>query len=246
MKHRSSIALSLLLACSAPVNAAKPHAADPCVAHSLDFGSKAVGWAHLPLSKMKRDTAYSVAQKDGHTVLRGVADRSASLYVALFKPAMAVPAGIDWRWKTVALVQDADNRDKDREDAPLRVIVGFDGDKATLPAEEQTRFRRARTLTGRDAPYATLMYIWSDHVPVNTVIPSAHTGQVKMLVVASGPKGLGSWQSVHRNLAADYRRAFGAAPGHMLGVAVMTDTDNTGARAVGEYADIRFDCGGEK
>jgi hypothetical protein len=176
--------------------------------------------------------------------LRGVADRSASLYVAILKPTINVPTGIDWRWKTDALVPAADNRDKNREDAPLRVLVGFDGDKAALPAEEQTRFRRAKTLTGRDAPYATLMYIWSDHVPVNTVIPSAHTRQVRMLVVASGPKGLGRWQSVHRNLAADYRRAFGTAPGRVLGVAVMTDTDNTGAQAVGEYADIRFDCSG--
>jgi len=76
------------------------------------------------------------------------------------------------------------------------------------------------------------------------MLPSAHTSQVKMLAVASGPEGLGRWQSVHRNLAADYRRAFGAAPGRVLGVGVMTDTDNTGARAVGEYADIRFDCSG--
>ncbi len=246
MKFLSSILLSFLLACSASISAARTDAAAPCVARNLDFGQKAVGWAHLPLSRMKRDTVYSMVQADGHTVLRGVADRSASLYVALFKPAISVPTGIDWRWKTDALVPDADNRDKDREDAPLRVLVGFDGDKSTLPKDEQKRFQRAKTLTGRDGPYATLMYIWSDHVPVNTVIPSAHTRQVRMLVVASGPKGLGRWQSVHRDLAADYRRAFGAAPGRVLGVAVMTDTDNTGGKAVGEYADIRFDCAGGK
>ena len=246
MKYLSGITLSLLLACSVPASAARTDPAVSCVARNLDFGQKAAGWVHLPLSKMKRDTVYSVVKEDGHTVLRGVADRSASLYVAVFKPATSVPASMGWRWKTDALVPDADNRDKNREDAPLRILVGFDGDKAALPAEEQTRFRRAKTLTGRDAPYATLMYIWSDHVPVNTVIPSAHTRQVKMLVVASGPKGLGRWQSVHRNLAADYRHAFGTTPGSMLGVAVMTDTDNTGAKAVGEYADIRLDCAARK
>jgi hypothetical protein len=244
MKYLPSITLSFLLACSAPVSAAKPKPASPCVARNLDFGQSAVGWAHQPLSKLKRDTVYSLVQEDGHAVLRGVSDRSASLYVTLFKPATGVPASIGWRWKTDALVPDADNRDKKREDAPLRVLVGFDGDKATLPEEEQKRFQRAKSLTGRDGPYATLMYIWSDHVPVNTVIPSAHTSQVKMLVVASGAKGLGKWQSVRRNLAADYKRAFGAAPGRVLSVAVMTDTDNTGAKAVGEYADIRFDCSG--
>ena len=244
MKYLSGITLSVLLACSAPVNAAKTKPAAPCEARNLDFGQAAVGWVHQPLSKLKRDTVYSLVQEDGHAVLRGVADSSASVYVASFKPAMGVPASIGWRWKTDALVADADNRDKDREDAPLRVLVAFDGDKASLPEEEQKRFSRAKSLTGRDGPYATLMYIWSDHVPVNTVIPSAHTSQVKMLAVASGSKGLGQWQSVHRNLAADYKHAFGAAPGRVLGVAVMTDTDNTGAKAVGEYSDIRFDCTG--
>jgi hypothetical protein len=246
MKYLSGITLSFLLACSAPVSAARTDTAVSCVALSLDFGQTAVGWVHQPLSKLKRDTVYSLLQEEGRAVLRGVADRSASLYVARVTPAAGLPMSMRWRWKTDALVPDADNRDKSREDAPLRVLVAFDGDRATLSKEEQKRFKRAKSLSGRDAPFATLMYIWSDHVPVNTVIPSAHTSQVRMLAVASGSEGLGRWQSVHRNLAADYRRAFGAAPGRVLGVAVMTDTDNTGSKAVGEYADIRFDCAGGK
>ena len=104
----------------------------------------AAGWAHQPLSKLKRDTVYTLAQEEGHAVLRGVADSSASLYVALIKPATDVPASLSWRWKTDALVPGADNRDKEREDAPLRVLVAFDGDKTTLPEEEQKRFKRAK------------------------------------------------------------------------------------------------------
>ena len=238
MNSLSRITLALLLAWSASAQAASP-----CVAHDLGFGQAAAGWAHQPLSKLKRDTVYTQVQEAGHAVLRGTADSSASLYVALLKPA-SEPVSLQWRWKTDALVANADNRDKKREDAPLRVLVAFDGDKTTLPEEEQKRFQRAKSLTGRDGPYATLMYIWSDHVPVGTVIPSAHTRQVKMLVVASGPKGLGQWQSVQRKLVADYKRAFGGAPGRVLGVAVMTDTDNTGGKAVGEYSDIRLDCSG--
>ena len=86
------------------------------------------------------------------------------------------------------------------------------------------------------------MYIWTDQVPVGTVIPSAHTSQVKMLAVASGTGGLGSWQVVKRNLAEDYKRAYGAEPGPLLGIGVMTDTDHTGAKAVGEYAGLRLGC----
>jgi hypothetical protein len=86
------------------------------------------------------------------------------------------------------------------------------------------------------------MYIWSEQVAVGTVIPSAHTSQVRMLVVASGAADLGQWQSLRRNIAEDYRLAYGAAPGPLLGIAVMTDTDNTGTTAVGQYADIRIEC----
>ncbi len=219
-------------------------AADPCTTRSLDFGVKTVHWEHVPLSKLKKDTVYSLTQADGQMVLRGNAEGSASLYVSRLQAAMEVPKTIGWKWKTDALVPDADNRNKKKEDAALRVMVAFDGDYATLPEVEKKRFKRAQSLSGRDLPYALLMYIWSDNVPVDTVIPSAHTSQVKMLVIASGVEGLGQWHTVKRNLTDDYRAAFGADPGPVIGVAVMTDSDNTRTQAVGDYADILLECSG--
>jgi len=91
-------------------------------------------------------------------------------------------------------------------------------------------------------PYAVLMYIWTDQVPIGTVISSAHTSQVKMLAVTSGAGDLGRWESVRRNLGDDYRKAYGADPDPVLAVAAMTDTDNTGTRAAGSYFGIRIDC----
>ncbi len=219
-------------------------AAPPCEPRDLGFDRAQAGWRHQPMSKLKRDTAYAVAKEDGRAVLRASADRSASFYASYFKPPAGAPAGLSWRWKTDALVPGADNREKDKEDAPLRVIVAFDGDKSRLPAEEKRRYEAARRIAGVDIPYAVLMYVWSDHVPVNTVIASAHTSQVKMIAAASGAAGLGKWLAVRRSVVEDYRRAFGAEPGPLLGVGVMTDTDNTGAKAVGSYADIRLECGG--
>jgi len=226
--------------------AAPPDAGAPCQPRHLGFDQKEAGWVHQPLSKLKRDTAYKLVQDGGRTgVLRASADRSASLYVAPINPALKTPVTLSWDWKTDALVAGADNRQKDREDAPLRVVVAFDGDVAALPEEEQKRFSRAKNLAGREVPYAVLMYIWTDQVPVGTVIPSAHTSQVKMLAVASGKSGLGAWQTVQRNVAEDYRRAYGAEPGPVVGVAVMTDTDNTGTQAVGHYAGLRITCPGQ-
>ena len=244
MKLMNLISLAILSAWSLQVLAAPAAGPAPCTPLDLGFDSKTVNWVHVPMSKLKKDTVYKKSKEDGRTVLSATANGSASLYTALIKPAITAPATVSWDWKTQALVPGADNRDKSREDAPLRVLFAFDGNKAALPSDEQTRFNRAKKLSGRELPYAVLMYIWSDLVAVDTVIPSAHTSQIKMIAVTSGASGLGAWQTVRRDLVADYRRAFGADPGPLLGVAAMTDADNTGAKAVGQYADLKLQCAG--
>lgn len=245
MHCRSRNFIARLLVCCTTLGVASGSFAAICEPRNLDFGQKAVNWTHQPLSKLKRDTVYTLHNENGLSVIKAVANSSASLYVANLKPPASMPATLGWRWKTDALVPGADNRKKELEDAPLRVLIAFDGDRSKLPEVEQKRFSRAKTLSGRDLPYAVLMYIWSEQVAVGTVIPSAHTSQVKMLVVASGTGGLGQWQSLRRNVVEDYRRAYGADPGRLLGVAVMTDTDNTGTTAVGQYASIQIECTGK-
>jgi len=245
MPVRQLVLVPCLLAACVVAGAAAAADAVPCSSRSLAFDLKDAGWKHQPLSKLKRDTRYVVTQEgDRRAVLRASADGSASSYVVGLQPAVRMPVTLSWEWKTDALVPGADNRDKSREDAPLRVMVAFDGDVSKLPEDEQSRFKRTERLFGRQPPYAMLMYIWTDQVAVGTVIPSAHTSQVKMLAVASGADGLGSWQAVKRNLVEDYKLAYGAEPGPLLGIAVMTDTDNTGQKAVGEYSGIRITCSG--
>lgn len=219
-----------------------PASGTACEPRDLAFGHAASGWAPQALSRLKRDTVYTVVREDGRAMLRASADRSASLYVAKLDRPIAAPRSIEWRWSTDGPVPGADNRDRDREDAPLRVVVAFDGDPATLPAAERERFERARKLSGRTPPYATLMYVWSDKVPPDTVIPSAHTGRLRMMVAAPAAPAVRAWQTVRRDLAADYRAAFGVEPGRVLAVGVMTDTDNTGTKAEGRYADLRLGC----
>ncbi|MEC5386476.1 DUF3047 domain-containing protein [Uliginosibacterium sp. H3] len=215
-------------------------AQDACTPRSLGFGAGGASWEHRPLSKMKKDTRYGVVEEGGSSILHAEAEGSASFDATAFKPAIPAQPVLAWRWRTSGPIPGADNRDKSKEDSPLRVIVAFDGDIETLPAVEKRRFSRAKTFLGKDLPYAVLMYTWSDKVPTGSLIPSAHTSQVKMIAIA--PDTVGAWQSVSRNVIEDYKRAWGKAPGKLLGVAVMTDTDNTGAKAAGDYADLRLAC----
>ena len=61
-----------------------------------------------------------------------------------------------------------------------------------------------------------------------------------MIVVESGNEKLNNWTREERNVYEDYKKVFGKDPPHITGVAVMTDSDNTGESAVSFYGDIVF------
>jgi hypothetical protein len=78
-------------------------------------------------------------------------------------------------------------------------------------------------------------YVWSREHPVGSHWPNPFTGNAIMVVVQSGDEGLGEWHSFERDVAADFRRFHGTKIDKVDAVAVMTDTDNSGGRAVACY-----------
>jgi hypothetical protein len=117
-------------------------------------------------------------------------------------------------------------------------VVRFGGDLNKLDFSERTFAAQVKAMTGQDLPYATLMYIWGRRAPVETVILNRHTDRIRMLVAESGPERLGTWRRFERDLYDDFRRAFDEEPGPITGIAIMTDTDNTGEQADAWYGDI--------
>ena len=61
-----------------------------------------------------------------------------------------------------------------------------------------------------------------------------------MVVAESGRENLGEWQNQARDIYADFRRAFGEAPGRITSIGIMTDTDNTGENVHAYYGDMEF------
>ena len=75
---------------------------------------------------------------------------------------------------------------------------------------------------------------------MGTTVPNPYTNQVHMIVVESGSTKLNTWITEEHNVYEDYKRAFGQEPPMISGVAIMTDTDNTGESAEAYYGDIVF------
>jgi len=140
-----------------------------------------------------------------------------------------------------ALVEGANVRENDSEDAPVRVMLAFDGDPARLSQRTRMMFELMQSLSGEAPPFATLMYVWDNHTDHEALVVNRRSDRVRKIVLEAGPAHLGQWRSYRRDIRADYRRAFGEDPGALIGIAVMTDSDNTQSTAEGWYGEIKLE-----
>jgi hypothetical protein len=198
------------------------------------------GWNFYRIAPFKKNTVYRLESYQGKTVLSANSKTSASGLAVKLRPRQASNLLLQWEWKALNPIVNADNADGYADDAPLRILVAFDGNKSKLPLKEKMTFEMANLISGQELPYATLMYIWSGKSPVDTIITNAHTSRIKMIVVDSGWDNLGRWHKHQRDLAADYKRAYGEAPGEVIGIALLTDTDNTKSETRAFYGDIEL------
>jgi Protein of unknown function (DUF3047) len=119
-------------------------------------------------------------------------------------------------------------------------MLAFDGDPSRLSTRTRMMFDLMQSLSGEPPPFATLMYVWDSRAEVDTVVLNRRSDRIRKIILESGPAHLGQWRSYERDVRADYRRAFGEDPGALIGLAVMTDSDNTQSRAEAWYGEIRL------
>jgi hypothetical protein len=198
------------------------------------------GWEVAKISDQKKPTKYAFVENEGKVVLEAHATGAASGLAQRIPIDTSQFPRVEWRWRINRLIEAADNSQASKEDSPVRVVFEFEGDKKKLSFGDRAAFSLAETVTGREAPYATLMYIWSNKAPVGTVVQNPRTARVQMVVASTGSAGVGQWQTLARNLRDDYRKAFGEEPGKLLAYGVLTDTDNTGEHVTAWYGDILF------
>jgi hypothetical protein len=203
-------------------------------------GGLPTGWEPMIILRNKKQTQYQLVSKGSRTVLHARAENASSGLMHRTDVDPYEQPWLQWQWKIDALLRDADNTKRATEDSPVRIILGFDGNKDDLPFADQIMFETAKLVTGYDFPYATLMYIWENKAPVGTVIRSTHSGRIRMMVAAQGQGGVGEWRRFTRNIVEDFEQAYGEKPGRLIGVGVLTDTDNTGETVEAWYGDIRL------
>jgi hypothetical protein len=165
-------------------------------------------------------TRYEVVQEDEQRCIRATSDASASalFYEIDFDP-REYPF-LAWRWKANNILAKGDELKKEGDDYAARVYVVF----------PSALFWRTKAIN----------YIWANKLTLGQAVPNPFTSNACMIAVQSGQTHVGQWLEEKRNLLEDYRKCFGEDSPKAAAVAIMTDTDNTGEKAVAWYGPLRL------
>ena len=125
---------------------------------------------------------------------------------------------LSWRWRPLLFPAGSDERAAQTNDSALAVYAVF----------PHTTFS-----------VKSLKYVWSAVVPAGQHLNSSR-GLTQVRVLRSGTERKGEWAEERVNVLEDYRALFKEteipAP---VGIAVLTDSDDTKASAQGDYAQFR-------
>ncbi|PKN12582.1 MAG: hypothetical protein CVU69_05980 [Deltaproteobacteria bacterium HGW-Deltaproteobacteria-4] len=166
-------------------------------------------------------TSYQVVTEKTGKVLQARSQGAASGLVFKKEYLLQDYPILSWRWKVKGIIPKANERTKNGDDYAARVYVIF----------PHWFFPKTRTIS----------YVWGNTLAKGTTVPSPYTGNAMMVAVESGTEKVGEWQRAKRNVLEDYRNLFGAEPPAVGAIAIMTDTDNTGASAEAWYDDLQIE-----
>ena len=197
-------------------------------------------WEPLVFKKIDRHTRYELVTDDGVVVMKAVSAAAASGLIRKIQiDPMQYPL-VEWRWKVSNVLQKEDVTKKEGDDYAARIYITFAYDPSKLSFVDRIKYKTAKLVYGEYPPTGAINYIWGNHVAVGVTVPNPYTERAMMIVVESGEEKTHQWVTQRRNLLEDYRNAFHTDPPPISGVAIMTDTDNTGEAATAFYGDIFF------
>jgi hypothetical protein len=166
-------------------------------------------------------TKYQLELVDGLSVLNSSSSKSASgLFKEIDIDLNKTPI-IHWSWKIKNTLTSTNERAKSGDDFSARVYVVF----STGPFFWQTK---------------TLSYVWANQSVIGEHWPNPYPANAQMLALQSGEEQANRWRSESRNVLQDIQRVFGKRITTIEAIAIMTDTDQTGAAAQAWYGDIWF------
>ncbi len=196
------------------------------------------GWEPMEFPKIDRHSRYQLTDDNGEQVVMATTDNSASGLIARVSVEPGDSLILRWRWKVSNVYEQGNARRKEGDDYAARIYVAFEFEPDEAGFFERAKRKTVEVVFGEELPGNALNYIWANRLPVGEIVANPFTDTTMMVAVNSGATNTGEWVTVERDIVADYRKAFGRKPPKLVGVAIMSDSDNTGASATAWYGDV--------
>lgn len=166
----------------------------------------------------KGKTSYTIVNEGGNHILRAESIGSASglIYKYSYDP-KNYPILL-WKWKVENILKKGDATKKQGDDFAARIYVVF---PHWFPPKTKS-----------------LNYIWANKLKKGSIVANKFYSKAILIAVESGEENIGKWISEKRNVYQDYKDVFNEEPPKVGAIAIMTDTDQTGERALAYYDDI--------
>jgi hypothetical protein len=188
-----------------------------------DFGRSPVG--EFPAAwKARKESGreiYTVQEEGGKRFLRAIA-RGQGIQAAREIQGWDLNTYpmLAWSWRPREFPKGADERQASGNDSVLAVYMLVPYSRVAGPK--------------------AVKYVWSEKVPVDTRLTS-NSGLTQVRVLRSGTEGRGEWRQEKVNVLEDYRKYFDAQEiPKPIGIAVLTDADDTKSSASGDYAEFKI------
>ena len=167
-------------------------------------------------------TDYSLALVDGNQVLVADSHQSASAFYKKIKVDLEKTPILNWSWRKEQSIDPGNELDKNGDDFVARIYVVKSGGLFFWNT-------------------VALNYVWSYQHKRNATWDNPFAGSKgKMLAQRDASDPQATWFKEQRNVVMDFKALLGKDIRQIDGVAIMTDSDNSGLSARALYGDIYF------
>jgi len=197
------------------------------------------GWTLTTLPDVN-PTQFELIYDDDQIVVKATAKNAAASLMRTVRRDLSAQTSLGWRWRIDRVIEQSDIATKQGDDFAARLYVFFDYPIERMSLVERTKLNLARWWYGDQVPAAALCYVWANREQPGTTAWNAYTSRVRMIVLRNAESEVGHWIDEKRDLAADFRSAFGDITPVVTGIAIAADTDQTDEAVTAWFGDIRF------
>jgi len=188
-------------------------------------------WDSFEFLGNKKATDYKIIIIDSTSALQAISQSSASglIHKRRFN-ANNYPV-LAWRWRIENANFEADGREKEGDDYPLRIFIMFEDDSADISLWESLRNSTIKLLYGFEPPESSLSFVWTNKTYEEKYFDNPYSSNIKMIPITADQDVINRWAIYHVRIDSVFQNIFNRTCPARAALAIMSDTDNTASSA---------------